>query len=112
MLETMDERYGIAASQSIKDIQWIEEAAERGDVMLCKDLRVAANPLEADVVHRVSARVFGLARRDIDGPTMARCFLENEQRIFRMARRAEGPYVVSVSMTGLRRVPLNLPRLT
>ena len=58
MLETMDERYGNAASQLIKDIQWIEEAAERGDVMLCKDLRVASNPLEADVVHRMSARVF------------------------------------------------------
>ena len=60
----------------------------------------------------MSARVFGLARRNIDGPTMARCFLENEQRIFRMARGAEGRYVVSVSMNGLRRVPLNLPRLT
>ncbi len=110
MLETMDERYGNDASQFIQDIQWIEEAAERGDVMLCKDLRVATNPLEADAVHRVSARVFGLARRDVDGPTMARCFLDNEQRIFRMARRAEGPYVVSVSGNGLRRVTLNLSR--
>ena len=77
MLETMDERYGSDASQFIQDIQWIEEAAERGDVMLCKDLRVATNPLEADAVHRVSARVFGLAWRDVDGPSMARCFLDN-----------------------------------
>ena len=67
MLETMDERYGSDASQFIQDIQWIEEAAERGDVMLCKDLRVATNQLEADAVHRVSARVFGLARREVDG---------------------------------------------
>jgi hypothetical protein len=69
--------------------------------MLCEDLSVATNPLEADVVHRVSARVFGLARRDVDGPSMVRCFLDNEQRIFRMASRAEGPYVVSVSGNGL-----------
>jgi len=41
---------------------------------------------------------------------MARCFLDNEQRIYRMARRAEGPYVVSVSGNGLRRVTLNLSR--
>jgi hypothetical protein len=40
---------------------------------------------------------------------MANCLLASEQRIFRMARRAEGPYVVSVSESGLRRVPLSLP---
>jgi hypothetical protein len=104
----MDERYGVQTSQLIKDVQWIEDAAERGDVLRCKDLRIATNPLEAAAVHRVTARAFALSRRDIDGPAMARCFLGNAQRIFRMARRAEGPYVVSVSGNGLRRVSLNL----
>lgn len=112
-LETMDERYGVRASQSISDVQWIEEAAENGDVLLCKDLRIASNQLEAAVVERVSARAFGLARRDIDGQAMVRYFLENELAIFRMARRARGPYVVSVSDSSnprpLRRVRLILP---
>lgn len=108
VLETMDERYGADDSQLIQDTRWIEEATDRGDVILCKDLRIARNPLEAAVIHRTSARAFGLARRDIDGPAMARCFLINEQRIFRMAQRAGGPYVVSVSEEGLRRVRLNL----
>lgn len=108
VLETMDERYGVQSSPLIRDVQWIEDAAEHGDVLLCKDLRIATNPLEAATVHRMSARAFVLARRDIDGPAMARCFLDNEHRIFRMARRAEGPYVVSVSGNGLRRVTLNL----
>lgn len=107
-LETMDERYGIHGSQLISDLQWIEEATDHGDVLLTKDLRIAANPLEAAVVHRVSARAFGLARRDIDGATMASYFLDNQDRIFRMAGRAIGPYVVSVSNAGLRRVTLNL----
>ena len=106
VLETMDERYGADISQLIQDTLWIEEATDRGDVILCKDLRIARNPLEAAVIHRTLARAFGLARRDIDGPTMARYFLSNEQRIFRMARRAAGPYVVSVSEEGLRRVGL------
>ena len=39
---------------------------------------------------------------------MAAYFLDHEERIFRMAKRAEGPYVVSVSQSGLRRVQLNL----
>jgi len=104
----MDERYGVHGSQDIKDVQWIEEATEHGDVLLCKDLKIASNPLEAAVIYRVSARAFGLARRDIVGPSMVSCLLDNEQRIFRMARRAVGPYVVSVSGNGLRRVRLNL----
>jgi hypothetical protein len=107
-LESMDERYGVNESQSISDVQWIEEATNHGNVLLTKDLRIATNPLEADAVYRVSARAFGLARRDIDGLTMTRYFLDNQSRIFRMASRATGPYVVSVSQAGLRRVPLNL----
>lgn len=104
----MDERYGVNESQLISDVQWIEEATDLGEVLLTKDLRIAANPLEAASVHRLSARAFGLARRDVDGPTMARYFLDNQSRIFRMANRAIGPYVVSVSKIDLRRVPLNL----
>jgi hypothetical protein len=69
-------------------------------------LRIAVNPLEVATVDRVSARVFELARRDIDGPTMGRYFLDNQRRIFRMADCATGPYVVSVSLNGLRRGPL------
>jgi hypothetical protein len=103
----MDERYGVSESQLIRDVQWIEDATEHGDVLLTKDLRIATNPLEAAAVHRVSARAFGLARRNVDGPTMASYFLSNRSRLFRMAARAEGPYVVAVS-NGLRRVPLNL----
>jgi hypothetical protein len=107
-LETMDERYGVHSSQLVSDVQWIEDATDQGDVLLTKDLRIAFNPLEAATVDRVSARVFALARRDIDGPTMGRYFLDNQRRIFRMADRATGPYVVSVSLNGLRRTPINL----
>jgi hypothetical protein len=108
LLETMDERYGAHASQLIRDVQWIEEATDHGDVLLTKDLRIAANPLEAAAVHRASARAFGLARRNIDGSTMTSYLLGNQNRLFQMAGRAAGPYVVSVSKNGLRRVPLNL----
>ena len=109
----MDERYGVQQSQRISDTQWIEEATGHGDVLLSKDLRIARNPLEAAVVDRVSARAFGLARRDVDGATMVRHFLGNEAAIFQMAERASGPYVVSVHDSSasrpLRRLKLNLP---
>jgi hypothetical protein len=62
-LETMDERHGKTQSQQVKDTQWIEEATMAGDVLLCKDLAVAHNPLEAQVIYMSSARVFGRAVR-------------------------------------------------
>jgi hypothetical protein len=55
-LETMDERYGTDQSQNIQDTQWIEEATLAGDVLLCKDLAIAQNPLEAQAVYMTSAR--------------------------------------------------------
>lgn len=106
-IETMDERYGLMASQLIRDVQWIEEATLAGDILLAKDLRIAKNVLEATAIYQTSARAFALARRDIDAQTMIKCFIGNESRIMRMARRAAGPYVVSVSHEGLRRVSLN-----
>ncbi len=50
VLETMDERYGKDESQNIPDTQWIEEATLAGDVLLCKDVAIAHNPLEAQVI--------------------------------------------------------------
>jgi hypothetical protein len=52
-------RYGADQSQNIQDTRWIEEATLAGDVLLCKDLAIAQNPLEAQVVYMTSARVFG-----------------------------------------------------
>jgi len=60
----MDERYGKASSQDIQDTQWIEEASLAGDVLLCKDLAIAHNALEAQVVYMTSARVFALSQRE------------------------------------------------
>ena len=56
-LETMDERYGKDGSQHVQDTQWIEEATLAGDDLLGKDLAIARNPLEAQVIYMSSARV-------------------------------------------------------
>jgi hypothetical protein len=108
-LETMDERYGKAESQKIQDTQWIEEAALAGDILLCKDLAIARNTLEAQVVYMSSARVFGLSDASLTGPAMAQRYLGAEAKIIG-ATRAEGPYVMAVSPAcSLRRVKLAFP---
>lgn len=108
-LTTMDERYGFAHSQRITDVEWISEAARRGEIMLCKDKAIARSPAEAMAVYLNDARVFALAHASVTGPEMADLFLNAEGGIIRMASRAKGPYVVSVSRDGLRRLRLAYP---
>jgi hypothetical protein len=106
----MDERYGADHSQDIQDTQWIEEATLSGDVLLCKDLAVAQNPLEAQAVYMTSARVFALSNARIPGPAMAQWYLEHEDKIIKTALKASGPYVMAVNPSyGLRRVRLAYP---
>jgi len=110
MLETMDERYGADQSQNIRDTQWIEEATLTGDVLLCKDLAIAQNPLEAQVIYMTSARVFGLSNASLAGPVMAQWYLDNEAKIVDAALGAAGPYVMAVNPAyGLRRAKLAYP---
>jgi uncharacterized protein (DUF433 family) len=110
MLETMDERYGADQSQNIRDTQWIEEATLTGDVLLCKDLAIAQNPLEAQVIYMTSARVFGLSNASLAGPVMAQWYLDNEAKIVDAALGAAGPYVIAVNPAyGLRRAKLAYP---
>jgi uncharacterized protein (DUF433 family) len=109
-LETMDERYGAHRSQEIQDTQWIEEAALAGDVLLCKDLAIPGNTLEAQVVYMTSARVFALSNARLTGLLMAQWYLDNEARIVAAALRATGPYVMAVNPAyGLRRARLGYP---
>lgn len=109
-LETMDERYGADRSQIVEDTQWIEEATLAGDVLLCKDLAIATNPLEAQVVYMTSARMFGLSNAALSGPAMSRWYLDNEAKIVRTALKAAGPYFMAVNPSyGLRRAKLAYP---
>lgn len=109
-LETMDERYGKEASQSIQDTQWLEEATLAGDILLCKDLAIAHNPLEAQVVYMSAARLFGLSSARLTGRQMAEWYLNNEAAIISAALGASGPYFMAVNPTyGLKRVKLAYP---
>lgn len=108
-VETMDERYGKAESQRIEDVQWISEATANGDVLLCKDLRITVNPLEAQCLYMNSAWVFGIPNGNLRGPQMAALYLRYRQEIFDMSKRASGPFVVAVSPEGLRRRRLAYP---
>ncbi|MFI7641037.1 hypothetical protein [Nonomuraea sp. NPDC049400] len=109
VLETMYERYGKDDSQRIADVQWIEEATIRGDVLLCKDLAITRNLVEARVIYMSGARIFALAHAGVVGREMAAIFLANEANIVHAAQRVTEPFVFAVGRDGLRRSRLRYP---
>lgn len=107
LVETMAERYGVERSQSVADVEWITEAADRGDVLLANDRAIAKKPLEVEAIRMSSARVFVIASANITGPQMLERLLANESAIERAALR-EGPYVYGVDVATLHRIKLRL----
>ncbi|MEV5559486.1 hypothetical protein AB0L44_38015 [Nonomuraea wenchangensis] len=109
IVETMDERYGKDRSQHIPDQQWIEEATIRGDVLLCKDIEIASNPLEAQALYVSGARAFALANAALPGQEMFRRFLLHEASIVNHAKRITVPFIFAVHEDRLRRKSIRYP---
>jgi PIN like domain len=95
-ITTMDERYGVIASQDLDDPDWIRDATGMGEILLCKDLEIARNPLEAEAISMSGARVFALANAKITMDQGAAWYLANEERIVRMLLHRDGPFLVAV----------------
>lgn len=105
---TMDERYGVLASQDVADVDWIREASARGDCLLTKDVAIARNPTEAEVVFNCDARVFTITNAHLTGPEMLTRLLQHEAAVFRWARRTPPPFVLGLGPTTAARLRLNL----
>lgn len=101
---TMDERYGVDASQAVADVEWIAAASRRGEVLLSKDKKIAKRPLEAAALIAEAARVVVISDAQVTGSEMLARLLENAIQIERFARTKPGPWVVGVSTDGIRSI--------
>jgi hypothetical protein len=106
---TMDERYGVLASQEVADVDWIREAAALGDCLLTKDVAIARNPTEAEIVFNCDARVFTITNAHLPGPEMLARLIQHENAVFRWARRTPPPFVLGLGPTSAKRLKLHLP---
>ncbi|WP_343046774.1 PIN-like domain-containing protein [Schumannella luteola] len=104
-LTTMDERYGPTRSQRVTDVEWITEATNRGEVLICKDRAIAKRPLEAEAIRHNAARVLVIASAQLTSSEMLRRLLDNESAIGRAARNP-GPFVLGVDVAKLHRIQL------
>ncbi|GAB3397543.1 hypothetical protein GCM10027515_01820 [Schumannella luteola] len=101
----MDERYGPTRSQRVTDVEWITEATNRGEVLICKDRAIAKRPLEAEAIRHNAARVLVIASAQLTSSEMLRRLLDNESAIGRAARNP-GPFVLGVDVAKLHRIQL------
>lgn len=104
---TLRERYGEQEGQGVQDPEWIKEAAGRGEVLLCKDKRIARRPLEAQELAKHSARGFAMGSGELTGDQMVARLLRHQQAIFRRAQRDPGPFIVSVAESHLQTLKLH-----
>jgi hypothetical protein len=108
LLTTMDERYGADRSQQVADVDWIREASARGECLLTKDVAIARNPSEAQMVVACDARVFAITNSRITGPQMLARLIQHEAAVFRWAQRSRPPFVLGLGPLRAERLRLNL----
>lgn len=68
------------------DVDWIREASALGECLLTKDVAIARNPTEAEVIYNCDVRVFTVTNAQIAGPQMLARLVLHEAAVFRWAR--------------------------
>lgn len=104
----MAERYGHDLGERLEDPEWIRDASEQGEAILCKDKMIARRPPEAQAVHMCEAKVFALGTGALTGPQMVERFLAHERQIMQLCN-AKGPFVALVNGHNVRRTHLGYP---
>lgn len=102
-LTTLAERYGPEHAQFVSDIDWLEEAGRRGEVVLMKDSRIYTNKLERDTVRQAQVRCFCLSKKSLTANEMGQWFLNNLPRIV-AACIEPGPVMYVVYQNSIRRL--------
>lgn len=100
---TLAEHYGVPADEQVADVDWIEEAAKQGWLILMKDKRIRHRPAEIDAVVAHKARCFVITRGDLPSAEMVKRFVANKTPIFAVAA-SPGPYIYSVQTDRLSRL--------
>ncbi len=105
-LRTLAEVYGIPADEAVADTEWLTRAGQLGWVVLMKDDRIRYRPAERAAVIDHQVRAFCLTSGNLRAADMAQQYLAVLDQLTEACRRP-GPFLYTVSRTGLRRVSLH-----
>jgi hypothetical protein len=99
----MAEVYGERIGQGLADEEWLQDAGQRGWVVLMKDARVRRRPAELEALTSHHVRAFCLTNANLRGVEQAERFVTNLARITRIAS-TPGPYIYGVYAGNVRQL--------
>jgi len=105
-VRTLADVYGEAPGQHTQDEEWLAYAGLHKLRVLMLDKKIRYHQLELDALVRHRVIAFCLTSGNLDGPTQARRFLDNESRIMRLSDES-GPAMHMISSAGMRRLNLD-----
>jgi hypothetical protein len=85
------------------DETWLEEAGNRGWIVLAKDERIRRRPNELAAIRASRVKAFYLTAGGLKGEVQAEILLRHLNRIIQRARQP-GPMIWAVTQFGMRRV--------
>ena len=86
------------------DVDWIQDVATRGWIILTKDQNIRRNPREREAVIVSGAQVFTLTNGNMPSAVMVRLFAQYWADIERIAATEPGPFIYTISPAGLQRM--------
>lgn len=104
-LHTLAEVYGVPADERIEDVEWLAYAGSQGWPVLMKDDRIRYRPAERAAVIGHGVQAFCLTGGNLRAPAMAELYLAVLNHLA-AACAAPGPFLYTVSRSGLRLVAL------
>ncbi len=105
-VETIDDRYGREAAQSVPDTRWIAEATADGRVLVGADRNILRNPLERGAICMAAARYVVFATNNMQAQEMIERFERHLPRIRELVTEP-GPWVYRIASHDMRPVRLN-----
>jgi len=87
--------------QGAQDIDWLPEVGRRGWIILTKDQRIRRRPEERKAFVDARARGFFLTAKGLPGPAVAELFADLLQRMVKMVKQYEAPFIATVRRDGL-----------
>lgn len=97
---TIGERYGVAAAESVLDVEWIRDASAEGRICVGSDARIASNMLEIQAILEHSARFFLFPNNNLTVSEQIKRFEELHEAMVEAAA-APGPWVYKLTAGGL-----------
>jgi hypothetical protein len=101
-LHVMADVYGERIGQGLADAEWLRDVGDKGWVVLIKDDRIRYRPAELEALTTAGVRAFCLTNANLRGAEMAQRFVDQLQKIQRIASEQPGPYIYGVYADGVR----------